>query len=91
MSNRHITVDQFGDGLRKAKAQIDSAIAAHNASETAHPIIQDKIGGLKDRVLALEIASGGEVTANPFAVTFGSLEGTISDGIWDVTNMRLGF
>lgn len=66
-------------------------ITAHNNNATAHPSIIEKIEDIEDRVLAIEIASGAEVTANPFAVTFGSLDGTTSDGIWNSTNKRLEF
>ncbi|MCM1166690.1 MAG: hypothetical protein NC299_13700 [Lachnospiraceae bacterium] len=34
---------------------------------------------------------GAEVTANPFAVTFGSLDGITAEGVWNSANKRLEF
>lgn len=78
-----VIADRLGD--------LNSAIAAHNADKTAHPFLLDEINKLGDRLLALEIASGMEVTANPFAVTFGSLDGTVCDGVWNTEENRLEF
>lgn len=50
-----------------------------------------RLEDLEDRVLALEIASGAEVTANPFAVTFGTLDGISADGIWNTAESRMEF
>lgn len=68
-----------------------SDIATHNADATAHPSIRSAIEDLKDRVLAVEVAAGAEVTANPFAVTFGNLDGVSANGVWNSSNSRLEF
>ena len=66
-------------------------IENHNNSETAHPSILSQINEIKNRILALETASGAEVTANPFAVTFGNLDGIIVDAVWNANEARLEF
>ncbi len=66
-------------------------IEAHSADAAAHPSILSAISDLKDRVLAVEIAAGTEVTANPFAVTFGNLDGVTANGIWNASSSRLEF
>lgn len=66
-------------------------IAAHNNDAKAHPALLEQLNSLKDRVLAVEIAAGAEVTANPFAVTFGNLDGLVVSGLWNEANSRLEF
>lgn len=66
-------------------------ISEHNSDAKAHPSILSAISDLKDRVLAVEIAAGAEVTANPFAVTFGNLDGVTANGIWNASSSRLEF
>lgn len=67
------------------------AIEAHNLNENAHPSILAALSDLKSRVIAVEAASGIEVTANPFAVAFGNLEGVEVNGLWNAANSRLEF
>ena len=66
-------------------------IENHNNSETAHPYILSQISEIKNRLLTLEIAVGTEVTSNPFAVTFGNLDGITANAIWNVDEVRLEF
>ena len=66
-------------------------VAEHNADAAAHPSILSQINDIKDRVLALEIAGGAEVTANPFAVTFGNLDGITANAVWNDAEARLEF
>ncbi|MBP1562358.1 MAG: hypothetical protein J6C38_01405 [Oscillospiraceae bacterium] len=66
-------------------------VAEHNADEAAHPSILSEINEVKSRVLALEIAGGAEVTSNPFAVTFGNLDGITANAVWNADNARLEF
>lgn len=68
-----------------------SDIASHNNDADAHPAIQSALSDLKSRIVAVEVASGAEVTANPFAVTFGNLDGVSANGIWNSANGRLEF
>ena len=76
---------ELGGGVSSAD------IANHNNSETAHPSILSQINEIKSRILALETAGGAEVTANPFAVTFGSLDGITVDAVWNADEARLEF
>ena len=66
-------------------------VAEHNIDTAAHPSILSQINDIKDRVLALEIAGGAEVTANPFAVTFGNLDGITVNAVWNADEARLEF
>lgn len=66
-------------------------VAEHNADAAAHPSILSKISEIKSRVLALEIAGGAEVTSNPFAVTFGNLDGITANAVWNADEARLEF
>ena len=66
-------------------------ISAHNNDKKAHPAILGRLDDLQDRVLAVEIAAGAEVTSNPFAVTFGNLSGVKADGLWNEASSRLEF
>lgn len=67
------------------------SIEEHNADHEAHPDIRAYINELKGRIIALEVAAGGEINANPFAVTFGDLDGVIADGVWMPASARLEF
>lgn len=71
--------------------QLNSAVSAHDADENAHPSILSQINEIKDRVLALEIVSGAEVTANPFTVIFGNLDGITTNAVWNDSEARLEF
>ena len=66
-------------------------VAEHNVDAAAHPSILSQISEVKSRVLAPEIAGGAEVTANPFAVTFGNLDGITANAIWNDAEARLEF
>ena len=66
-------------------------VAEHNIDTAAHPSILSQISEVKSRVLALEIAGGAEVTANPFAVTFGNLDGITANAVWNDAEARLEF
>ena len=66
-------------------------VAEHNIDTAAHPSILSQISDIKDRVLALEIAGGAEGIANPFAVTFGNLDGITADAVWNDAEARLEF
>ena len=81
--------------LRKIEKQvdekIDTGINEHNADTAAHPDIRAYINELKGRIVALEVAAGGDITSNAFAVTFGDLDGVITDGVWVPASARLEF
>ena len=74
------------DGL-----SFSAEIGAHNASADSHPILLEELRGIAERLKLVEIAAGEGVTANPFAVTLGTLEGVKADGVWDQDNARLSF
>ena len=70
---------------------IDKKISEHNTDTTAHPDIRKLINELRGRITALEVAAGGEVSSNTFAVTFGDLEGITVNGVWVPLEARLEF
>ena len=77
--------------LLDAKQNGSGNVAEHNVDVAAHPSILSQISEIKSRVLALETAGGGEVTANPFAVTFGNLDGITANAVWNADEARLEF
>lgn len=66
-------------------------VQEHNTDKAAHPSILETISELKSRILTVEAASGAEVTANPFAVSFANLDGVETSGIWNTAESRLEF
>lgn len=66
-------------------------IATHNTDPNAHAAVSYQIKGIKDRMRAIEIAVGIEELANPFAVTFGNLDGITANAVWNVDEARLEF
>ena len=81
----------WGFLLLGAEQNDSGNVAEHNVDAAAHPSILSQISEVKSRVLALEIAGGAEVTSNPFAVTFGNLDGITANAIWNVDEVRLEF
>ena len=85
LGNKEIT----GGGASGGESSAD--IENHNNSETAHPSILSQISEVKNRLLTLEAAIGAGVTANPFAVTFGNLDGITANAVWNADEARLEF
>lgn len=71
--------------------EIDKQIVVHNADLSAHSSLRDEIQALKERILAIEIDNGAEVTENAFSVTFTSLDGVSASGIYNDAEKRLEF
>lgn len=84
--NEHILVDLLS--LSRFKTNLYADL---NNSGSTSAGMQTQINDLKDRIIALEIAGGAEVTANPFAVTFGNLTGLNVNAIWNSEEARLEF
>ncbi len=72
-------------------AAAQNLINTHNADENAHPAIQNLITGLDARVTLLELMYNTHVDGNPFTVTFGTLDGTTVEGVWNESAMRIEF
>lgn len=90
------TAVQLEDEAARLDKRIDSisaleSIEEHNLSSAAHPSIRAALESLNDRVRAVEIASSADVASNPFAVTFGTLNGVAVNGIWNDQQARLEF
>ena len=75
----------------KITEKITADISAHNTNTAAHPAVSYQIKGIKDRMRAIEIALGIEELANPFAVTFGNLDGITANAVWNADEARLEF
>lgn len=75
----------------KISEKITADISAHNTNTAAHPAVNYQIKGIKDRMRAIEIALGIEELANPFAVTFGNLDGITANAVWNADEARLEF
>ena len=89
--HRLIDLDLLAKFLQNLREQLATAVSNHNSEVDAHPVIQTQISEIKNRLLTLEIAVGAEVTANPFAVTFGNLDGITANAVWNADEARLEF
>lgn len=75
----------------KITEKITADITAHNTNTAAHPSLLYQINGIKERVRTLEITVDIEGIANPFAVTFGNLDGITANAVWNADEARLEF
>lgn len=66
-------------------------IAAHDADPEAHYSIQNSVTDIDARLALLELMYNTNVTGNPFAVTFATLEGVIVEGVWNQPAKRVDF
>lgn len=87
---------QLADEVRRINERIDSLsfseeINEHNVSESSHPALIEKLDAFGRRLELVELAAGDNVAANPFSVTFGTLDGITADGVWNVSGARLEF
>lgn len=92
----YATAVQLEDEVRQLNERIDALsfdddIAAHNADADSHPKLLALLNGLSERLALLEKAAGEEITANPFAVIFETLESITADGVFVPASMRLEF
>ena len=83
--------DTLHVGANGGSTAVGEGVEEHNADPEAHPDIRACLNELKGRIIALEVAAGGEINANSFAVTFGDLDGVIADGVWVPATARLEF
>lgn len=92
----YATTVQLEDEVKRINERIDALsfdddIVKHNESVASHPKLLALLDRIGERIDLLERAASEEITANPFAVTFGDLEGVEADGIWDPEQAQLGF
>lgn len=59
--------------------------------DTSDNFILKKLDVLMDKFITIEADSGKEITANPFAVTFDSLNDISVEGVWNSENSRIEF
>lgn len=92
----YATAVQLEDEVKRINGRIDALsfdddIVSHNENAASHPKLLELLDLLGERVEMLERAVSEEITANPFSVTFGNLEGVEADGIWEPAQARLSF
>ncbi len=73
--------------LDEAQKLIDT----HNDDREAHSAIRGTISVLDARVTLLELLFNTNVTGNPFTITFESLDGTTTAGVWNTSASRIEF
>lgn len=71
--------------------ELRQAIADHNGDTGAHPYLQGLCAALDARLALIELMYATNVSGNPFAVTFESLNGTVVAGVWNQPQARLEF
>lgn len=93
----YATAVQLEDEVKRINERIDALsfdddIVSHNESADSHPKLLALLNGLTGRVDLLERAASGEITSNPFSMTFGDSEGIVlSEGIWNPAEARIEF
>ena len=71
--------------------EVEKLIAAHDADPEAHYSIQNSVTDINARLALLELMYNTDVTGNPFAVTFATLDGVILEGVWNEPAKRVDF
>lgn len=92
----YATAVQLNNEVKRINERIDGLsfedeIKKHNESEESHPKILEKLREFSGRLALVELAASDEITANPFSVTFGDLDGIKADGLWNDTQARIEF
>ena len=92
----YATSVQLEDEVRRITERIDALtfdddIAGHNESANAHPKLLAQLNEHSERIFLLEKATSNNITANPFVVIFGDLDGVTVNGIWKQPEARLEF
>ncbi len=95
-SDVYATAFQLDNEVKRINERIDGLsfseeISGHNESEDSHPKLLELLSGISGRLELVEIAAGEGVIANPFAVTFGTLDGISADGVWNAAKARIEF
>jgi len=70
---------------------IDRRIALHNEAPDSHADIRVMLTKLRADLNALELKTATSITANPFTITFDSLDKTTVTGVWDEPMARIEF
>lgn len=92
----YATTLQLDEAVTRINDRIDALsfteeINEHNENVSSHPKLVERLDDVEGRLELAEIVLNGEIAANPFAVTFGSLTGTVVDGFWNTAENRLEF
>lgn len=102
-SDAYASAVQLNTEIAKLNSRIDALdfndsisrkILEHNLDGGAHPALLGQnadIIALQNKVMALEIAAGTEISSNPFVVSFSDLNGITADGVWENSAARIAF
>ena len=88
------TINNLNDNFYtkpQANVKITDFIQVHNVDHTAHGDIRILMNGFNSRLTNMGIIVGGGIAANPFSVTFGTLDGLDVEGVWNRTLGRIEF
>ena len=93
--NGKLTESQRPDIDAYTKAQtdgkIEDAVDAHDVSPTAHSDIRGMLATLEASIESIELKFVANVTENPFAATFTTLDGVAVTGVWNTAQARIEF
>lgn len=70
---------------------LTEGIAAHNTDSAAHPYLLGLCAGLDARLSLLELMYNTKISGNPFTVTFDTLTGVVTSGVWNTVHSRIEF
>ncbi len=92
----YATALQLDEAVTRINDRIDALsfteeINEHNENSNSHPKLTERLNGIEGRLELAEIAINGEITSNPFSVTFGDLDGITADGVWIPEQSKLEF
>lgn len=81
----------LGQAAEKVPDDIRAAINTHNSSDQAHADLRAALAGLESELKLLKLKYDTDIAKNPFTVTFGTLDGTTTAGVWNVSAQRIEF
>lgn len=92
----YATALQLDEAVTRINDRIDALsftaeINEHNENGASHPKLLERLDDIAGRLDLAEIAISGEITSNPFSVTFGDLNGITADGVWIQEQSKLEF
>ena len=71
--------------------ELAQAISDHDGDPNAHPYLLGLCAGMDARLALLELMYATDVSGNPFTVTFETLDGVETAGVWNQHQARIEF
>lgn len=84
-------LNQNYDTKEQSGQRMDTKLTTHDLSVIAHGDIRANVVSLESRVKNLEAIVGGGISTNPFSVTFLTLDGVQTAGVWNAAQRRMEF